>query len=326
MRLTRRDYIFGAAALAAMATARETRADSGELIEISGPAFGADWRVRLAAEADSAAIAAAMVGVVGAVDAAMSPYRHDSEITRFNLTETADWLPLSGATLANLREARRIAALTGGAFDPTLGGLVGRYGFGPIHQPPEGSFAGLELSADAARKADPRQSLDLCGIAKGHALDRAVSTLAGLGQRDFLIEIGGEVAGLGAHPQGRPWKVGIEDPRPGRAGHLHVVELAGEALATSGDKINSYVAGGHRYGHIIDPARHRPAETALTSVSVFAPRGMTADALATALFALGAEAGPELAEAQGIPALFLARDGAGLAATFTGGFADRIIG
>lgn len=322
MDLTRRGMLVGGAALVAASAAR---ASGRDLLRIEGPGFGARWSVTIDARADGDAVAARVMAVVAQVDLAMSPYRPASEISRLNAALTRDWLPLSPAVRAVLREAQRVAQLTRGAFDPTLGGIVGRFGFGPIRQAPAGDFAGMVLVADGLRKDHPGQSLDLCGIAKGHALDRAHAALADLAQGDFLIEMGGELRGQGYRPDGRVWRVGVEDPRPGTHGFRHFVALHGEALATSGDRVNSYVLGAHRYGHIIDPRLGLPAESGLASVSVFAPQAVTADALATALFALGSEAGPALAVERGFAALFVVRDGEGLRDILTGGFSDRIL-
>ncbi|MCL4675113.1 MAG: FAD:protein FMN transferase [Pararhodobacter sp.] len=327
MTLSRRGMLIGTAALMA---ATAVRAGGRDLLHIEGPAFGARWSLRIGDGADSAALVAAVTGVVAMVDAQMSPYRPDSALSRFNATETTDWQALPGAMLTTLHEARRLADLTRGAFDPTLGGVTGRYGFGPITGRPAGRFDALALDAAGARKAHPRQTLDLCGIAKGHALDLAVDALSALGHRDFLIDMGGEIRARGRHPDGRAWRVGVENPAPGSTGVRCRVAVGDAALATSGDRINSYQTRTRRYGHIIDPQSGEPAGSALASVSVLAPRAISADALATALFALGAEGGPDLAQAAGIAALFVIRDqgqrGGGLRDIMTGGFADRLVG
>lgn len=322
MTLTRRGFLAGSgAALVAPALEGATP----DLLQIEGPAFGAGWRVRVGVGADARAIIGAMSGVIDAVDVAMSPFRGGSEISVFNRAQTTDWLPLSPGILSTLHEARRIATQTQDAFDPTLGGLVGRYGFGPITSVPDGAFRDLALGSDAARKASAGQTLDLCGIAKGHALDRCAEALRTIGLRAFFIELGGEVSGSGRKPDGSTWRAAIERPLPGPAAAHCIVALNGEALATSGDLVNSYVLGGQRYSHIIAPQFMAPANTALASVSVFASRAITADALATALFAMGSERGPDFAQTAGIDALFLSRDGAGLRQVVTGRFAERII-
>jgi len=322
MWFSRRGFLrSGGAVLAATAL----RAAGSDLWQFEGPAFGAGWRVRVGIGADTNAVVRTITGVIASVDAAMSPFQAESEISLFNRAETTDWLRLSSQTLTTIAEAHRIADQSQGAFDPTLGGLVGRYGFGPITAEPEGAFRDLTLEAGAARKAHPRQTLDLCGIAKGHALDRCVGALGSLGLDAFFVELGGEVAARGLKPEGTVWRAAIEHPLRGQLAPQCVVGLKNEALATSGNLINSYVLAGHRYGHIINPQRLAPSDTALASVSVFSTRAITADALATALFAMGPEQGPAFAQAAELDALFLSRDGPGLRQDMTGRFADRII-
>lgn len=322
MILSRRSLLIGSAACVA---AQSLRAAEHDMVIVSGPAFGADWRVLIGAQADAGAVAAQMMAVIRSVNDTLSPFHPESEISRFNAAQTTALFAVSEPVLATIREARRVHDLSGGAFDPTFGGVSGRFGFSPIRQAPAGRFADLAIAAGGLRKAAPDQTLDLCGIAKGYALDQAVAALMWLGHQRFLIEMGGEVRGMGAHPDGRDWAVGVEHPVASSSAVWHRVALHGEAMATSGDRVNSYASGARRYGHIIDPLRHAPADTPLTSVSVFAPAAMTADALATALFALGPEAGPELAERAGIAALFLIRDGAALREIMTAGYADRVL-
>lgn len=286
---------------------------------LSGGAFGASWTFVAAGALDERAVAAAFEAIVASVDEAMSPFRAGSELSRFNRAETTDWQALSAATCAVVEEGLRVAALTQNAFNPTVGPLVGRYGFGPIMEGEPGSPEEILVGEGAVRKARPGLSLDLCGIAKGHALDSMAAACIELGVSDFLIELGGEVFAQGAHPAGRRWQVGVEGP----AGFQHVVSLDGAALATSGIAVNSYAHGGRRYAHIVDPATGRPADTALFSVTAAAASAMTADALATALFAMGPERGPAFAGEAGIEALFVMQDGA---EATTGGFDTRILG
>jgi thiamine biosynthesis lipoprotein len=322
MRLTRRRLLSGAGATLLFPGAGAARVP---LTIIDGPAFGAAWRAALPAGPDAGAVGTALRAVVASVDGAMSPFRADSEISRFNASDETGWIAVAAETRAVVTEGLRVARLSGGAFDPTVGALVGRYGFGPIIRPSAGDHRDIAVGTAGIRKAQPSMTLDLCGIAKGHALDRMVAALDGMGLSDFLIELGGEVCGRGRHPSGRGWQVGIERPLPGELVFQRVVGLGGQALATSGDRINSYEVAGRRYGHIIDPAQGRPAAGALASVSVLAPAAITADALATALFAMGAEAGAAFAEGEAIAALFLLRDGGGIREITTGDFDTHIL-
>jgi FAD:protein FMN transferase len=320
MILTRRGFL---ASAGATLLAQPLWAAAQDMLQIEGPAFGAGWRVRVSAEADAGAIARAVSGVVASVDGEMSPFRAGSALSRVNRTESSDWMPVPPAMTVVLAEAQRIAGQSAGAFDPTLGGIVGRYGFGPIMTAPEGQFAEMAIGPGRLRKAHPRQTLDLCGIAKGYALDQSVAALRALGLTAFFIEMGGEVFALGTRPNGQAWQAGLARPLPGAADVHCRLRLSSEALATSGDQINSYRLGGRRYGHIIDPALRHPAENALASVSVFAPQAITADALATALYAMGPERGAELAERAGLAALFLIREGSRLREVATAGFSER---
>lgn len=321
MALTRRDFLASSGAFVATSLSAASR----NLLQIEGPAFGAGWRVRVAEGCDARAIAGAIMNVVATIDKAMSPFGSSSEISVFNRADTTDWLPLSSPTLTTIAEAQRIAVKTQGAFDPTLGGVVGRYGFGPITSAPAGAFSDLAIGVDGARKGHARQTLDLCGIAKGYALDACARALRSMDLDAFFIEMGGEVLALGSRPDGSPWRAAIENPLPGVAATRCVVALNGEALATSGDLVNSYMLGGRRYCHIIDPRRGAPVDNSLASVSVFAPKAITADALATALFAMGPERGPAFAVETGTDALFLSRDGGGLREIMTCRFRERIM-
>lgn len=326
MRFSRRGVMIAAAG-ALTATAGPARAAPAPLAPalLEGRAFGATWRMVWPGGAEAPRVRAAIEAVVASVDAAMSPFRAQSEISRFNRTATTDWQALSDETCAVVREGLRVAALTSDAFNPTIGPVVGRFGFGPIKGAPVGGSGDIAVRDGAVRKRLPGLSLDLCGIAKGHALDRIVAACKGLGLADFLVELGGEVHAAGRHPAGRAWRVGVETPGMG-ASDLHcAVALAGAALATSGSAVNSYRHGGRRYSHIIDPLTRQPADTALASVTVAAPTAMEADALATALYAMGPQRGPDFAESGGIEALFLVEDGETLRAETTSGFSARIV-
>lgn len=307
MGITRRGLILGAGALALAATG-PARATEGA--RLSGRAFGSTWKVVLADRTRAPAVAPAVSAVLAAIDRAMNPFRADSEISRFNRAATTVWRAAEVDFATVTAEALRVASLSGGAFDPSVGPDVARYGFGPIHGVRAGDFSGFAVEDGAIRKGDPRLSLDLCGIAKGHALDAVSARLRDAGVGDFLIEIGGEVVAQGSAPGGLPWRIGIANPIQG--GVYIRVSANGFAFATSGDAINAYEFGGRRYSHIIDPPTGAPVRNDVASVTVAAQTGAIADALATALVVLGPERGLALADAQGAAALFLRRGQSGL--------------
>lgn len=320
MTLSRRDLILSAGG-ALLASALPAGAAERSLLH--GSAFGSSWTLAAAGLLDEAAIRSAFEAVIASVDGAMSLFRTDSELSLFNRRQSSDFQQLSVATLSVVQEALRIAALTSGSFNPTLGPLVGRYGFGPISSGLAGTPEEITVTGNAVRKARSALTLDLNGIAKGYALDQLVAACKSLGINEFLLELGGEVHASGRHPADRAWQVGIE--RPGADGSVQrVVALDGAALATSGNGINGFAYGGRRYSHIIDPISGRPTDLAPASVTVASGSAMTADALATALFAMGPERGPEFAKSTGIEAFFVLDAGAREVAT--GGFETRILG
>jgi thiamine biosynthesis lipoprotein len=322
MELTRRSLLTGAASAFLAGT---LPAQAAGVRVIAGPAFGSSWRVTLPEGTEEATIASAIRAIADSVDAAMSPFRRDSEVSRFNASDSGDWQTLSPESCAVIRQSIDVAARSRGSFDPTVGSIVGRYGFGPIRALSTGSYLGIAVREDAVKKSEPRLTLDLCGIAKGHALDRMVAALDGFGVTDFLIELGGEVFGRGVHPDGRAWQVGVERPLPGPTTLQRIVRLDGRALATSGGAVNGYTIAGRRYSHIIDPRRGEPADNGIASVSVFMPAAAMADALATALMAMDPEAGMALVEREEIPALFIVREGDALREIMTGSFVNAVI-
>jgi len=280
-------------------------ANAGAIAVLGGRAFGSYWRLTLADGADRDAARRAIERVASRVDALLSPYRVGSELSRFN--RATESMRLSPETALVTKVALAVADQTGGAFDPTVGPIVARYGFGPISGDASGSYRALTLDGATLHKARPGLTLDLCGIAKGHALDCMAEALATDGIDNLLLDLGGEVVARGKHPEGRGWRVAVE----GRGGEMiAVAALEGFAVATSGDIAQGYRLGGSGYGHIVDPKTNRPADRNLASVSVFHFSAMRADALATALFAKGREVAQGFADALGIDAILVPREGA----------------
>ena len=256
------------------------------------------------------------------IDAAMSTWRPESELNRFNRTDTTDPFPVSTATASVFQHALDVSAMTGGAFDVTVGPLVDAWGFGPPGHPrtppPEAELARLreqvgwerlavDIAASTISKRAPDVSVDLSALAKGYAVDQVAELLEHEGLGDHLVEVGGEVRAAGRNARGEAWRVGIARPSAGPPSVYSTVGLSGQALATSGDYRNTYLLDGQRVSHTIDPRTGRPVTHALASVSVIDPLCVRADALATALMVLGPDDGYALAAEEGWPALFLVR-------------------
>jgi thiamine biosynthesis lipoprotein len=274
------------------------------------------WADSLAARAE-ASVAAALASVVER----MSAHLAVSELGRFNRHASTEPFAMSRETIEVFALARAVSEATGGAFDVTVAPAVDAWGFGPAGRsglPDSRELARLAASigfrhiaidekAGTLTKARPDVRADLSGVAKGYGVDLAARSLEVLGSRDFMVEAGGEVRARGTNAEGRPWRIGIERPDREKREPFLVVPLADLSMATSGDYRIFFEHEGRRYSHEIDPATREPVRGDLASVSVVAADCGRADALATALFVMGAKAGHEWAADHGEAACFIVR-------------------
>ncbi len=299
------------------------------LDEFSGPIMGTRYSVKVVdvpPDTDVEGLAGEVLATLERINAAMSTYLPESELSRFNTGRSDDWFAVSSETAHVVQAALDLSAATDGAFDPTVGPLVDLWGFGPTLTagalPDDAAIAAAQarvgwrhlsvrLDPPALRKALPDLAVDLSAIAKGYAVDEVAALLEGAGVVDYLVDVGGELRVRGHNANDRPWGVAIEQPRPGGRAVQRVVRLSSGAVATSGDYRNYYEIDGRRYSHEIDPATGRPVRHALASVTVLAATAMNADALATAYMVLGPEATLQRADRDGVAALLLVRDGDG---------------
>lgn len=243
------------------------------------------------------------------IDRLMSIFRPDSEISRVNAAAGAPkGVPVSDEILFVVDKAIEASRLSRGAFDVTVGAFAGLWKFdedkdGTI-PPPElvaerrklVSFRDVVVSrrARTIRLRRPGQKINLGGIAKGYAVDRAVAILRRHGLGHFIVQAGGDLYVSGRRGD-RAWRVGIRDPRGGRDVFFAFAEVEDATFSTSGDYERFVLRDGRRYHHILDPATGYPA-TRSRSVTVVAKDATTADALSTALFVMGVEAGMKLVE------------------------------
>ena len=296
-----------------------------EIVEFRGIVMGSFYTVRIAGTGLSGlAQAAARDAVANAlkdVDASMSTFRPESELSRFNAHASEAPFALSQDTFQVLRLAGEISAATAGAFDVTVAPAVDAWGFGPGRR--ERIVSDAELSAMAPRmgwrmlhldpalgtieKARPDVHADLSGIAKGYGVDKAAAALDGLGIEHYVIEAGGEVRTRGHNGAGAPWQIGIEEPDATPRRPRYVVPLSGVSIATSGDYRIYFERSGRRYCHEIDPTNGRPIDNRLASVSVVASACAHADALGK-LIVLGPERAYALATSRGLAAYFVIRE------------------
>ena len=265
-----------------------------------GSTWGTNYHIVYAADRD---LHDSVVAVMRSVDMALSKFNPKSEISRINagLTDTV------GPMIADVFEVSiRVAELSGGVYDPTVGPVCELWGFGraEFSDVPSDSAIAAALAtvgiADCAIadnrliKKAPGTEFDFSSVAKGYGIDCIAAMLSRNGVEDYMVEIGGEISARGLSPKGRPWRIQIDAPEaPATPAELHsrltVLELGPEpvAVATSGNYRNMRsAASGETFGHTISPVTGRPATSEILSATVIASDCALADALATACMAL----------------------------------------
>jgi FAD:protein FMN transferase len=243
------------------------------------------------------------------VEVMMSEWREGSPLAAVNRAAGDKAVGVPQELYALLERSIAIARETDGAFDPSWAALWGVWDFkaNPPVLPERARVDAARALIDARRivldaKAHTvflptsGMKLGLGGIAKGYALDRAVAALRKKGVPSFLLSAGGQVyAGKG--PEGRPWRVGVRDPRGGADDFFAVIEVEDASVSTSGDYERFFIKDSVRYHHILDPRTGFPS-TGLRSATVVCADGTLADALSTAVMVLGATRGLALIERQ----------------------------
>jgi FAD:protein FMN transferase len=238
---------------------------------------------------------------VDRIDRLMSHYKANSPLSRLNREAGRRPVAVEPELFDFIAEAMRYNRESDGAFDITVGPLMKAWGFfgGEGHMPTDDELAAARRHVGATHLVlnrhdktigfdEPGVELDLGGIAKGYAVDRAVRLLRQRKVAAALVSSGGStVYGLGA-PAGRNgWDVSIQDPVDSRKVAL-TVTLKDRAVSVAGSSEKSFESGGVRYSHIMDPRTGRPVQGVL-SVAVLASSGTAGDALDDAFFVMGPE-------------------------------------
>ena len=243
------------------------------------------------------------------LDSLLSVWKPESEIVRLNAAAGDHPVPVSTETREVLRIAREVSEWTDGAFDVTFGALTGLWKFDA--QDKDGTVPDrrevqarlplvdyrkltLDEAAGTAFLARKGMKVHLGGIGKGYAVDRAAAILRSHGLRDFMIQAGGDLY-VGGMKDGRPWKLGIRDPRGPVDQLFATVDLTDGTFSTSGDYERFFIKDGRRYHHILDLKAGEPARLS-RSVTLVSNKAVIADALAKGVFILGPVRGLALVE------------------------------
>ncbi len=236
------------------------------------------------------------------IDRLMSTYRDDSEISKINRLAAESDTAVGDELYQLIAKSLQISVLTDGAFDITYDSVGQHFDFRARQRPDEQTIASELQYIDFRHLLldDERQTIrfrkdgvriNLGGIAKGHVVERGIHLLRSKGVRHAIVTAGGDSRLLGDR-RGRPWMVGVRDPR--KDGEVAIsVPLEEEAISTSGDYERYFDEDGVRFHHIIHPATGTSV-SGVHSATVMGPDAVMTDALSTSVFVMGVDKGLRL--------------------------------
>lgn len=234
------------------------------------------------------------------IDALMSPYKKNSEISFINRQAAIKSVAVSSELYDLIEKSIKISRQSAGSFDITFASIGHAYDYRTKQQPTEQdiqrdlhtvNYQNLILKNKTISFAKTGMRIDLGGIAKGHAVDRAIDILKNCGIQHAIVSAGGDSRIVG-NKRGRPWMMGIQHPR--RKNDIALtIPLTDSAISTSGDYERFFISNDERIHHIINPKTGMSAKQSW-SATVIGPDATSTDALSTTVFILGAEKGLKL--------------------------------
>lgn len=254
------------------------------------------------------------------LDQAFNMWDPASELSRLNALAGKGPIKVSPDILAVAQAGLELARQSQGIFDPSVGPLVKLWGIGtPGARVPSAAEISLvrplvdwqkvriDPGASTIELA-PGMALDFGALAKGYGAMEGARLLAGRGVKSGLLDVGGCIACIGSGAQGRPWRIGVQNPGAARGRPLGYFTLRDSAVDTSGIYERFLETPGKRYAHIMDTRTGRPVEGRIVSVTVALPRKTNSDGPPLAILVLGPGEGLALADRLGLPAVLITDD------------------
>lgn len=300
---------------------------------LSGETMGTSYHIsyQLPDDVDETAIQAAIDKRLQDINDSMSTYQADSTISKFNQLGKDTPIAIDSDFSHVLEASRQVYQQSGGAFDPTVMPLIETWGFGStmtverLQSPPTAleiaqakalvDFESVVQNDNGLIKTKDGIELDFSAVAKGYGVDVIADVLKNNYKiRNYMVEIGGEIATSGVNNQQQPWQIAIDAPIDGSTvSERQTITAIRQPmnttnqmhLATSGNYRNSVVFNGKHYSHTIDPTTGKPIVGGAPSVTVAADSVALADAWATALTAMPYEKALKVAKEQNLAALFV---------------------
>ena len=302
--------LIAASLLVAACTSRPA-SEGAHLVERTRPSMGTELRLTAWTDDESEVVAAfeAIFQEFDRLEGLLSNWQENSDIQRLNAAAGEHPVRVGTELRDVLQAARQVSDWTGGKFDVTFGVMSGLWRFD--YQNQDGripdhnevvrrraliNYRDLEVDERNGVAFLRREGMvvNVGGIGKGYAVDRARAILHDRRFRDFLIQFGGDMYAAGREGD-RAWKLGIQDPRGPANRIFATVDVSDSTFSTSGDYARSFLKDGRRYHHILDPATGEPSQ-GCRSVTILTGSATIADGLSTGVFVLGPERGMALIE------------------------------
>ncbi|MCX5717649.1 MAG: FAD:protein FMN transferase [Nitrospirae bacterium] len=255
------------------------------------------------------------------LDSLLNFFSDNSELSEINRNAGLKAVAVSPETFEVIEKAIYASGKTSGAFDITIGSVTTLWDFHKRVKPedkqikerlPLVNYKNVILNKKSSSVYLKKRGMliDLGGIAKGYAADKAVEALKREGIKSGLVAVSGEIKAFGLKPDSKPWKIGIRNPRAKNKEDeiMATIEMTGMAISTSGDYERYFIIEGKRYHHILNPKTGYPSD-GCRSVSIIAKDGSVTDSFSTGIFVLGAEKGIKLLEEMGIDGIIIGKNG-----------------
>ena len=248
------------------------------------------------------------------IEAELSVNKPDSQIDAVNAAAGISPVAVGTDAFAILERDLDLSAWSEGAFDPTVGPLVKLWGIGTDHARLPGpkeiaaakslvGWKGIVLNESKRTVFLERKgmALDLGSTSKGYAADEILKLIREARVKGAMIDLGGNILVEGNRPDGKPWRIGLQNPfSTDRGAYLGIAGLTSETMVTSGVYERYFIKDGKRYHHIFDTKTGYPVDNGLMSVTIVTPKSFDADGFTTAIFAMGREQGMALAKEKGV--------------------------
>jgi FAD:protein FMN transferase len=305
---------------------------------LAGETMGSTWTVKITGvlPAPPAQLQSGIQARFEAVNQALSTYRADSALSRFNADDHGEWVAVDAELAAVMAYALSLAEASNGAYDITVGPLVNLWGFGPdpaTYRAPEADdiarararVGWRKVEVDQARgmaRKQPGVRVDLSSLGKGRGVDRVAEYLDAQGLSNYLIDLSGKLRARGHNSAGGAWRVAVERPVADAGSdesglEPEVVTLRDSSIATAGDYRRYFESNGRHYSHIIDPRSGEPVAHGTVSATSLGDTCMEADAWATVFMVMSPAEALALADSRHFKALLIEQASPGFRLQFS---------